>query len=129
GDSAEGEGKNPAVSRRAVSAREPENIESDETPGKLGEQSCAHQELAPDLSRADDTQHFYRRIPRRNRRRLRATARISRGSTTRPRRLLCLFACRRREGERAAGPRARRNQGRTQSTLHDAAGKNQRGAS
>ena len=106
-DSADGGGKNPAVSRRAVPAREPEHTESDETPGKLGEQSCAHQELARDLSRAHDTQHFHRRLPRRNRRRFRATAGISRGSTARPRRLLCLFAGRRREGERAAGPRAR----------------------
>ena len=63
-DSAHGRAADPAVSGRAVSAREPAHTESDAAAGQRREQSRTHPRVAPDLSRAHDPQHVHRRISR-----------------------------------------------------------------
>ena len=53
-------------------------------------------------ARPHDPQHVHRRLPRRDRRRVRRAARVPRRGRARPRRLLRLLAGRGRRGERAA---------------------------
>ena len=53
-----------ALSRRAVSARQPAHSQADEASGERGGQSRAHPPLARDLSRAHHPQHVHRRLSR-----------------------------------------------------------------
>ena len=63
-------GQDPALSRRAVPARQPAHPQADEAPGERREQSRAHPRLARDLPRPHHPQHVHRRLsrarPRRN---------------------------------------------------------------
>ena len=58
--------------------------------------------VARDLPGHHDPQHVHRRLPRRDRGRVRRAARVPRRGAARPRRLLRLLAGRRRRGQRAA---------------------------
>ena len=96
-----------AVSRRAVPAREPAHPEAHEAPGQRREHAGAHQGVARDLPRDHDPLDVHRRLSGRDRSRVRAAARLPRGGAARPRRLLRVFAGRRRGGQRAARSRSR----------------------
>jgi len=70
------EGPHPAVPRRAVPAFAPRRAAPHEAAGQRRAQPRAHCALARDLSRDRDPQHLHRRLPRRDRSRVRAPARV-----------------------------------------------------
>jgi hypothetical protein len=87
-------------------------------PGARGEQPRAHQGVARDLSRAHDPLDVHRRLPGRNRSRVRGAARVPERGGARPCRRVRVFAGRRREGERAARSGARGRQAGAPEALH-----------
>ena len=99
---ADGDGSDPSLPRRAVPAFAPRRAAPDEAAGERREEPRAAGALARDLPAARRPQHLHRRLPRRDRGRVRAPARLHARSAHRSRRLLRLFARRRRERERAA---------------------------
>ncbi len=95
-------GRAPALSRRAVPAREPADSQADETSGERRGNAAAHRSLACRATRSRHPQHVHRRLPRRDRARIRRAACVPRRGSTRSRGLFCLFAGRRGGGECAA---------------------------
>ena len=67
---ADGRGQDPALSRRAVPARQPAHPQADEAAGQCREQPRAHPRLARDLPGPHHPQHLHRRFSRRDRRRI-----------------------------------------------------------
>jgi ribosomal protein S12 methylthiotransferase len=71
-------------------------------------------------ARTDHPQHLHRRLPRRDRSRVRGAAGLPRRSPARSRRRVRLFAGGRRPGQRLAGSGARRRQAGAPGALHGA---------
>ncbi len=113
--SADGRRQGAALSRRAVSAREPRGAQTHAPAGGAGGDARAHRAVARDLPEPDHPLDLHRRLSRRDRRGLFATARLARRSATRSRRLLPLRAGRRRDVERSrragAATRSKRSAG------------------
>jgi ribosomal protein S12 methylthiotransferase len=80
----------------------PQGAQGDAPSRRPGRHAGAHPALARDLPRPDAAQHLHRRLPRRDRGRLRRAARVPRRGGTRPGRLFHLLAGRGRGRERAA---------------------------
>ena len=115
----------PSLSRRAVPAREPADPQADEAARQRRGHAAPHRSLARRASRPRHPQHVHRRLPRRDRARVRRAARVSRRRAARPRRLLRLLAGGRCGGQCAARSGARRREGRPPHALHGNAGENQ----
>ena len=96
------------VSRRAVPAREPAHPQADEASRCAGEGTRSADRMAARAARSHRAQHVHRWLSRRDRRRIRRTARFPRRGESRPRRLLRVFAGRWRGSECAARPGSRR---------------------
>ena len=90
-------GRDPAVPRRAVPAFAPRRAAPDEAAGERREEPRAAGALARDLPAARRPQHLHRRLSGRDRGRVRAPARLHARGADRSRRLLRLFAGRRRD--------------------------------
>ena len=94
--SVDGGSKDPAVPRYPVPAFKSAHSQADETPGGERQDAGAHSRLAQNLSTSDHPQHVYRRVSRRDGRRVRAIAGVPARSTARSRRRVRVFAGRRR---------------------------------
>ena len=102
GAAADGDRPDPAVPRRAVPAFASRRAAPHEAAGERREEPGAAGALARDLPRARRAQHLHRRLPGRDRGRVRAPARLPARGEDRSRRLLRLFAGRRRHRQRDA---------------------------
>ncbi len=76
-DGGPGGGRPPPLSRRAVPAREPAHPEADEAARQRRGHAAAHRSLARRAAGPRDPQHVHRRLPRRDRARVRRAARSS----------------------------------------------------
>src|SRR6266702_3585374 len=94
-------GQGAALSRYPVPACKPRGAEGDEAPGGAGQDAGADQALARGLPRSRLALDLHRRLPRRDRCRLRLSARLARRSRDRSPRLLQIRARRRCNLERA----------------------------
>ena len=122
-----GTGRTASVSRRAVPAREPAHPQADEASRERRRARCARIEAwraaRPDLTIRST---FIVGFPGETEREFEELLAVPRRGAARSRRLLRLFAGRRRDGECAARPRSRRRQGGAARALHGGAGQDQR---
>ncbi len=77
GPAADGRRARAALSRHSLPAREPERAEGDAAAGASGEDAWSASPLARDLSRSCHPLDLHRRLPRRDRGGLRASARLA----------------------------------------------------